>query len=60
MALRGKSSQPTVTFAMKCEYYLRRAGEQKALASQMFQKARQMCKNAEEMRLPQNPRHRGG
>ena len=44
--------RPTATFAMKCDYYLRRAEEQKALAREMINKAQQMYDCAVEMRKP--------
>lgn len=43
-------TQPTVTFALKCEYYVRRAEEQKALAREMINNARRMADRALEMR----------
>jgi hypothetical protein len=42
--------RPTVTFAMKCDYYVRRAEEQKSLAREMINNARRMSDRAAQMR----------
>jgi hypothetical protein len=42
--------QAAVNFAMKCDYYMRRAEEQKALAREMINNVRRMCDRAVQMR----------
>jgi len=47
--LSNEPEQPPITFAMKCDHYLRRAEAQKALATEMIKNARQMRNRAQQM-----------
>lgn len=46
----GKRQQPTIHFLKDFEACLRRAEQQKALATEMIKKVHEMCERAAEMR----------
>ena len=45
-----KSEQGTLTFAMKCDGWIRRAEQQKSRAREMIETMRKMCDRAAQMR----------
>jgi hypothetical protein len=46
------SEQPTVVFVTKCDEWLQRAEQQRALAKDMIKRTRELCLRAREMTNP--------